>query len=153
MRQSSIPLSYLYGTHNQQPKEHSPHEDNPVHGINRVLTIGNLSCDELQRLVQQHYRDGELHYSDPFFGSQWSHLEHRLQTHNTQKCISKLWSLPLLAITLFRFTYRQNVDVQDDEVECERKSHGANQPHVGPWGHSQQGLVLRQTIQNIVNES
>lgn len=32
-------------------------------------------------------------------------------------------------------TYRKNFDVEDDEMEGEGESHGANQPHVAPWRH------------------
>lgn len=40
-------------------------------------------------------------------------------------------------------TYRKNIDIQDDEMECERKSHGGNEPQVGPRRHSDKRLILR----------
>lgn len=43
-------------------------------------------------------------------------------------------------------TYRKNVDVQDDEMKSEGESHRAQQPGVGPWGHGNQRLILRQTV-------
>ena len=46
-------------------------------------------------------------------------------------------------------TYRQDLDVEDDEVEGEGESHGADEPHVGPWGHGHQRLVLRQTVHGV----
>lgn len=46
-------------------------------------------------------------------------------------------------------THRENINVKDDEVECERKSHGTDEPHVGPWGHRDQRLVLRQRVHGV----
>jgi hypothetical protein len=43
-------------------------------------------------------------------------------------------------------TYRKNFNVQNDEVEGERQSHGGNQPHVAPRWHDDEGLVLRQAV-------
>jgi hypothetical protein len=34
--------------------------------------------------------------------------------------------------------------MKDNKVESEGKSHGGKKPHVAPWWHSDQGLVLRQ---------
>lgn len=34
--------------------------------------------------------------------------------------------------------------MENDEVECEGQSHGGDQPQVAPWGHGDEGLVLRQ---------
>lgn len=41
-------------------------------------------------------------------------------------------------------TYGQRVDVDDHEVQRHGQGHGGKQPEVAPWGHAQQGLVLRQ---------
>lgn len=46
-------------------------------------------------------------------------------------------------------SYRQHFNVQDDKVKGERQSHGSNQPHVLPWGHGEQRLVLRKTKKQI----
>lgn len=32
-------------------------------------------------------------------------------------------------------------------MECERKSHGCNEPHVGPGRHGDERLILRQAIE------
>lgn len=50
---------------------------------------------------------------------------------------------------LFRPTYREDLDVKDDEVECEREGHGAHEPHVGPGWHGHQGLVLGQAVHGV----
>lgn len=51
------------------------------------------------------------------------------------------------AVLIEMFTYRKNIDVQDDEMECERKSHGCDEPHVGPRRHGDERLILRQAIE------
>lgn len=42
--------------------------------------------------------------------------------------------------------YRKNLDVQDDEMECEGKSHGGDEPQVGPRRHRDERLILGQAI-------
>ncbi|CAG2055650.1 unnamed protein product [Timema podura] len=73
-------------------------------------------------------RDGELHDRNPLVNSQWSHLEHSLnkqhKTYNGQGVK----------------TYRENFNVEDDEMKCKGKSHGSQQPGVAPWGHGDQRL-------------
>lgn len=41
-------------------------------------------------------------------------------------------------------TYGKRVDVDDHEVQRHGQGHGRKQPEVAPWGHTNQGLVLRQ---------
>lgn len=43
-----------------------------------------------------------------------------------------------------RLTYGEGVNVDDHEVETHGEAHGSEQPEVAPWGHPDQGLVLRQ---------
>lgn len=33
-------------------------------------------------------------------------------------------------------------------MECERKSHGCDEPHVGPRRHRDERLILRQAVEN-----
>lgn len=47
------------------------------------------------------------------------------------------------------FTYRKNLNVKNDEVECERKRHRANQPQVRPGWHADEGLIFRQAVTNV----
>ena len=46
-------------------------------------------------------------------------------------------------------TYIQEIGVEDDKVEAERKCHGAEQVRVHPWGHQRQGLILRDGVQGV----
>lgn len=50
---------------------------------------------------------------------------------------------------ILEFTYREDLDVEDDEVECEGEGHRADEPQVGPWGHADERLVLRQTVHGV----
>lgn len=43
------------------------------------------------------------------------------------------------------YTYRKNIDVQDDKVECKGKGHRGNEPHVRPRRHGDERLILGQT--------
>lgn len=42
-------------------------------------------------------------------------------------------------------TYRKNIDVQDDKVECKGEGHGGDEPHIRPRRHGDERLILRQT--------
>lgn len=145
------------GTPKEQTKKHGPHKHNPVYRIQRILTICNLPGHELQHLVQQHDRYRELHHHNPLFAGQWRHLEHGLggrdrerERRARRRSVSVSVSSILLRIpnhTTIRLTYRQDLHVEDDKVQGEGQSHRTDQPHVAPWGHGDQGLILRQTIE------
>jgi len=89
--------------------------------LNCWCNICDLSGGELESFVKQYHWEGELHDGDPFISAQGCDLEDG----------------------------GKDFDVQDDEVETEGKSHGADQPEVGPWGHSNQRLIFRQAVHGV----
>lgn len=48
---------------------------------------------------------------------------------------------------LLPVSYRHKGSVEDDKMQTEGESDGIDQPHITPWGHHQQALVLTKTAQ------
>lgn len=105
--------------------EHSeingPHGNDSMAAPEWILTVGVFAGEELEHLVEQYDRQGHLQHGDPFIDCEGANLEDG----------------------------RQDLDVQNDEVERHGQGHGSKQPEVGPWGHNQHRLVLRQAVQSV----
>lgn len=53
-----------------------------MHGVNWILTVCDLSGNELQGFVEKYHWNGELHNGNPFFTRQRGHLEYGLKQNN-----------------------------------------------------------------------
>ena len=105
----------------EESKITGPHGDNAVNTPQWILTVCVFAGEELEHLVEQYDREGHFQDGDPFIDGEWANLEDG----------------------------RQDVNVQNDEVERHRKGHGREQPEVGPRWHHQHRLVLRETVQGV----
>merc|ERR1719273_823685 len=86
-----------------------------------VHNVGVVPGDELERLVEEQDRQGELEDRHPLGHGQRGDVEHHVQ----------------------------EVGVEDQEVEREREGHGEEEPDVDPWGHHDEGLVLGQRVERV----
>ena len=105
----------------EQAEVNGPHDNDSVASPQRILTVTVFAGEELEHLVEQYDRHRHFKHGHPFIECQGANLEDG----------------------------RQDLDVQNDEVERHRQSHGAQQPEVGPGGHHQHRLVLRQAVQSV----
>lgn len=79
------------------------------------------SGNVFQSFVDKHNRYREFEYASPFFHSQVGDLEDGWEWWN----------------------------VEDHEVESQREEEGGHEPDVQPWWHSEDRLVLGDTVQSV----
>lgn len=84
------------------------------HVADEGLTVRVVTGNELEGLVQEKDGQGEFEHNQPLVDGQGGDVENDIQ----------------------------NVDVEDDKVKSEGQSHGTQQPHVHPWGHEEERLIL-----------
>lgn len=97
-----------------------------------------------QCLIKEDYWDRNLQHHDPLGPAQGGHLEDQLRDRG--RCWKMINEQMHRAVRFLpQSTYRQRLNVEDQEVEGEGQDDRSQQPNVDPRRHPDQGLVLRQT--------
>jgi hypothetical protein len=98
-----------------------------MHGVNWILTVCDLSGNELQGFVEKYHWNGELHNGNPFFTRQRGHLEYGLKQTNLRCLLSLLniWIVVICIIVSEMKTFKNNfADVNDDFLPKEHRRTG-----------------------------
>ena len=81
------------------------------------------------------------------YEGQWSDLEHNLRKKYWLEITRKIYDAEKF-LNLVK-TYCKEINIKDQEVKTEAKSHSGEQDGVDPWGHDGQGLVLGQAVDGV----
>ena len=105
----------------QKSAVNGPSQENPLATKKGILTVTIFAGEELERFVEQDDWQRDFQDSDPFIQGEWADLEDG----------------------------REDLDVQDHEVQSHGQADGGNKPNVGPRRHHQHRLVLRQAVEGV----
>lgn len=105
----------------QQSAVNGPSQEDPLAAKKGILTVTIFAGEELERFVEQHDWQRDFQDSDPFVQSEWADLEHG----------------------------REDLDVEDHEVQSHGQADGGDEPNVRPRRHHQHRLVLRQAVEGV----